>query len=566
MGFGSSKIKLKKEQKIKLDEQIKKSIFKMTVNKEKIGYGFLAISPQTKTQILISRISKNDSTFFLKGNYEQNDIELIFDNKDPIMPEISRIIHYNESNEIIILEVKPEDELNDKERFLHFDFDDEKAENELSTYLNKEIYILPYRENNKKEYPTGKIQNKENDNIILHNCKDIELDKETNLFPFPICLLENYNVIGLNKSETQGVYLKKILEEFNEKVKQSKKEEIKVEEEMENKNIIIKKKLSSEIKKKIEKNRQKMNKKKGEMPVNERVDILSMKNNKQNIMILNINVNINDVNNEVYFFDNYKYKNTEATKREKGFLKEIEDFKEKIKIKLIKPNNNEEELAYSNKFIPNEEGAYIIEIEIPELIKDCSYMFYGCTNITDIDLSTFDFQSTTNMNDMFNYCTNVKEIKFSQFEIKNVINTSYMFNYCKNLLAIDLSKINTKNVVSMAGMFQHCEKLKKLDLSNFDIKNNTQLSCMFNDCYELEEIIFSQNFDTKKVAFMPWMFYGCENLRNLDLTSFKFDKNIIRDMSQMFIGCDKLEEIKVNEQNKKFFISTNNEIFAKFRT
>ena len=565
MGFGSSKIKLKKEQKIKLDEQIKKSIFKMTVNKEKIGYGFLAISPQTKTQILISRISKNDSKFFLKENYEQNDIELIFDNKDPIMPEISRIIHYNENNEIIILEIKPEDELNDKERFLHFDFEDENAENELSTYLNKEIYILPYRENNKKEYPTGKIQNKENDNIILHNCKDIELDKETNLFPFPICLLENYNVIGLNKSETQGVYLKKILEEFNKKVKKSREEEIEVRKEKENNNTTIKKKLSSEIKKKIEKNRQEMNKKKGGMPVNEKVDILSMKNNEQNIMILNINVNINDVNNEVYFFDNYKYKNTEATKREKGFLKEIEDFKEKIKIKLIKPNNNEEELAYSNKFIPNEEGAYIIEIEIPELIKDCSYMFYGCTNITDIDLSTFDFQSTTYMNDMFNYCINVKEIKFSQFEIKNVINTSYMFNYCKNLLAIDLSKINTENVVSMAGMFQHCEKLKKLDLSNFDIKNNTQLSCMFNDCYELEEIIFSQNFDTEKVVFMPWMFYGCENLRNLDLTSFEFDKSIIRDMSQMFIGCDKLEEIKVNEQNKKFFISTNNEIFAKFR-
>ena len=566
MGFGSSKIKLKKEQKIKLDEQIKKSIFKMTVNKEKIGYGFLAISPQTKTEILISRISKNDSTFFLKGNYEQNDIELIFDNKDPIMPEISRIIHYNESNEIIILEIKPEDELNDKERFLHFDFDAEKAKNELLTYLNKEIYILPYRENNKKEYPTGKIQNKENDNIILHNCKDIELDKETKLFPFPICLLENYNVIGLNKSETQGVYLKKILEEFNKKVKKSREEEIEVRKEKENNNITIKKVLCSEIKKKIERNRQEMNKKKGGMLVNKKVDKLSMKNNEQNIMILNINVNINDVNNEVYFFDNYKYKNTEATKREKGFLKEIEDFKEKIKIKLIKPNNNEEELAYSNKFIPNEEGAYIIEIEIPELIKDCSYMFYGCTNITDIDLSTFDFQTTTNMNDMFNYCINVKEIKFSQFEIKNVINTSYMFNYCKNLLAIDLSKINTENVVSMAGMFQHCEKLKKLDLSNFDIKNNTQLSCMFNDCYELEEIIFSQNFDTEKVVFMPWMFYGCENLRNLDLTSFNFNKNVIRDMSQMFIGCDKLEEIKVNEQNKKFFISTNNEIFAKFRT
>jgi surface protein len=39
------------------------------------------------------------------------------------------------------------------------------------------------------------------------------------------------------------------------------------------------------------------------------------------------------------------------------------------------------------------------------------------------------------------------------------------------------------------------------------------------------------------------MFYGCENLRNLDLTSFNFDKNVIRDMSQMFNGCSNLTSI-----------------------
>ena len=166
---------------------------------------------------------------------------------------------------------------------------------------------------------------------------------------------------------------------------------------------------------------------------------------------------------------------------------------------------------------------------------------------------------------MFNYCLNLQNIRFPQMPIQNVDNTSYMFNYCKKLINIDLSNINTENVTSMAGMFQHCESLKSLDLSNFDNKNNTQLSCMFNNCYELNKIIFSEKFETKNVMFMPWMFYGCENLLKLDLTMFNIDKEIIRDMSQMFDGCELLEEIKINEKNKNFFIPTNAKMFNKFK-
>ena len=140
-----------------------------------------------------------------------------------------------------------------------------------------------------------------------------------------------------------------------------------------------------------------------------------------------------------------------------------------------------------------------------------------------------------------------------------------MFNYCKKLSKIDLSNLNTENIISMAGMFQHCESLEFLDLSNFDIKNNTQLSCMFNNCYKLTDIKFSEKFNTKKVMFMPWMFYGCENLTILNLTSFNIDQNIIRDMSDMFIGCDKLEEILINEESKNFFISTNEYMNEKFK-
>ena len=290
-----------------------------------------------------------------------------------------------------------------------------------------------------------------------------------------------------------------------------------------------------------------------------------MEKNEKNIIILILEIKPEEVNKEIFFFDNYKYMNTNNIKREKGFLQEIESIKSKIKLNIINPNDEINQIPFDNKFIPKEEKTHLIEIEFPEQIKDLSYMFYGCINITDIDLSNFDFNNAINMNDMFNYCINLKNIRFPKIPIKNIINTSYMFNYCKNLLSIDLSEMSTENVISMAGMFQHCEHLQIIDLSNFDINNNTQLSCMFNDCYELEKIIFSNKFNTKNVAYMPWMFYGCENLTTLDLTSFSIDKNKIRDMSQMFDGCDKLKEIKINAENKDDFISNNINMINKFK-
>ena len=557
MGFGSSKPKLKEHQKLIIDKQQQKSICKIRINYDDIGYGFLALSPLTNKKILVAKI---DSSYLLS---KENDIKLIINNKDPIllMSNEQRIIYSNGNFNITILELKESDGINE-DNFLHFDFDGKENNNMIRSYKGKEIYIIPYKTKSKIIYPLGKIVDIEDNEKFVHDCKDLDKD----LIPFPIFSLDNYKIIGINESINKGIFLKNLLDEFNELVK--KEEEDKKEKEenkKENDDIIIKKKLSSEIRERINENKSKMNQIKKGMKRNIGDNNLSLENNEKNIMILIIVVNPEDVGNEVYFLDNYKYINPQNKKRETGFMKEIKDLKEKVILTMIKPNDERIQIPFDNKFIPKEEGNHIIEIEVQEQIEDFSYMFYGCTNIIDIDLSNFDFQSTRIMNDMFNYCINLVNIRFPQSSIENVINTSYMFSYCKKLLKIDLSNMNTENVISMAGMFQHCESLESLDLSNFDIKNNTQLSCMFNDCYELNEIIFSAKFNTKNVMFMPWMFYGCENLLSLDLTMFKFDEKIIRDMSQMFNGCDKLEEIKINEDNKNIFLKTNHQMSEKFK-
>ena len=48
------------------------------------------------------------------------------------------------------------------------------------------------------------------------------------------------------------------------------------------------------------------------------------------------------------------------------------------------------------------------------LMTDCSFMFYGCKNIINIDLSSFNTQNVTNMGCMFFDCSNLKEVKLNK--------------------------------------------------------------------------------------------------------------------------------------------------------
>ena len=60
-------------------------------------------------------------------------------------------------------------------------------------------------------------------------------------------------------------------------------------------------------------------------------------------------------------------------------------------------------------------------------MKDCSFMFYYCKNIINIDLSNFDTSNIINMERMFCGCENLIDINLSNFETKNVTNMSLCF-------------------------------------------------------------------------------------------------------------------------------------------
>ena len=288
---------------------------------------------------------------------------------------------------------------------------------------------------------------------------------------------------------------------------------------------------------------------------NKFISILNLYNQiNKNEIKLTLNIKYENINKEVYFLDNTDgevfINSRDKEEHHHDFLKELNESNVELYI-------DNKKYKYQKYFIPEKEGIYEIKLKFNILIKDCSFMFYKCSNMINIDLSSFNTECCTNMLSMFEGCSNLTYLDLSSFNTKNVTNMNCMFVGCNNLLNVDLSAFYTKNVNNMYCMFQNCSKLMNINLTSFNTENVTSLAGMFYNCSNLKNINLS-SFNTNKVIDMRLMFLKCSNLISIDLSSF--NTNNVKNMSNIFNNCHNLREIKIkktgcekiiNEINKK---------------
>ena len=170
-------------------------------------------------------------------------------------------------------------------------------------------------------------------------------------------------------------------------------------------------------------------------------------------------------------------------------------------------------------------------------------MFWGCQNLTSLDLSNFNAEKVQDMSYMFYDCQNLTSLDLSNFKTENVQNMGRMFSDCQNLTSLNLSNFKTENVQDMYSMFSGCQNLTSLNLSNFKTENVKDMNSMFSGCQNLTSLNLS-NFNTSEVITMSRMFSDCSSLTSLDLSNFKTEK--VQDMSYMFYECNSLQTIYCN--------------------
>ena len=173
-------------------------------------------------------------------------------------------------------------------------------------------------------------------------------------------------------------------------------------------------------------------------------------------------------------------------------------------------------------------------------ITSMNSMFYQCSKLTTLDLSSFNTSNVTGMINMFSDCKELTTLDLSSFNTSNVTSMGYIFYNCKELTTLDVSNFDTSNVNNMTSMFYNCQSLTTLDLSSFNTSNVTSMGYMFNNCKELTTLDVS-NFDTSNVTNLNQIFYNCNKLTTLDLSSFNTSN--VNNMSNMFYKCQKLSNI-----------------------
>ena len=130
---------------------------------------------------------------------------------------------------------------------------------------------------------------------------------------------------------------------------------------------------------------------------------------------------------------------------------------------------------------------------------------------------------------------------------------------------LDLTDLDISELDNLSYIF-YGSNMEVVDISGWDTSNVTTMAYMFTECEDIKKIIGIENLDVSKLQSANAMFYGCQNLVELDLTNWnpivlnsawnmfsyrsnlKIIKNIenwqlpnIKNVYYMFYNCAKLD-------------------------
>ncbi len=187
----------------------------------------------------------------------------------------------------------------------------------------------------------------------------------------------------------------------------------------------------------------------------------------------------------------------------------------------------------SNWYIDNEKYKYSM-----------ARMFSGCTYLTSIDLSRFDFSKATSFEGMFEGCTRLEspiEINAPTLKWEDV-SLSEMFYNCSALSTIKLNFNPKQNSIgSMYRTFANCKKLNNLTLVLGEI-HPTYLTETFSHCEVLGPWLDLRDFYSERCTGFGGTFANCYNLELLNLYNITDVSNSLG-FTDMFYDDRKLSTV-----------------------
>lgn len=149
------------------------------------------------------------------------------------------------------------------------------------------------------------------------------------------------------------------------------------------------------------------------------------------------------------------------------------------------------------------------------------------------------------------------------WDTSEVIDMSRLFTNCNQLESLDaIENWKTKNVESMSYMFYNIKLEKLPDLSNWNTENVKDFSYMFGNCENVSTLNFISKWDTSSALYMEGMFYCCKSLKNLPEKISLWEISQVVNMERMFYCCMSLEAFPLINVNQIIRVENMREMFC----
>lgn len=197
---------------------------------------------------------------------------------------------------------------------------------------------------------------------------------------------------------------------------------------------------------------------------------------------------------------------------------------------------------FNKKLITTGKFTNVTEIDGLSLIDvsqttNPSYMFYECSSLVSLDLSSWQISSFETMQGMFLGCNQISSLNLTGWDTANVTNMSFTFGHFHVINNLDLTILDTHNVTTMAHMFMG-SKVDGINMSTWNTSNVTTMAGMFQASTGTALVI--PDWNTHNVTTMQGMF-KYSKLSAVDATSLKMDN--VNSCQEMFLACPSITSI-----------------------
>ena len=132
------------------------------------------------------------------------------------------------------------------------------------------------------------------------------------------------------------------------------------------------------------------------------------------------------------------------------------------------------------EIVGNRNGLSQILVSFKEPLSNLDFMFQGCEDLINVDLSNINSSSINSSIYTFTNCQNLETVNFTSVNTSNVESMDFLFAGCNNLLElVGFESLNASSVKKTTGMFSDCTSIRKVNLSGFDMDNVEEQNGMF---------------------------------------------------------------------------------------